>query len=182
MNWLYLFKSLHIIGFVTWFAGMFYLVRLFVYHREAFDKPDGESDILKSQYQIMESRLFTIITRPGMIFTWLAGIAMILYHPDYLTFGWMHVKLFLLVFLSIYTEKLPRIIKNLSQGEKVMSSFSFRLFNELPTLFLIAIVLLAVYKDLISMLWIFGILIIVSIALFLFAHAYKKRRIKNSKQ
>ena len=171
-----IFKSLHVIGFVAWFAGLFYLVRLFVYHREAMDKAPDEKKILTGQYEIMESRLYKIITNPAMILTWVGGIGMLIINTDYLTFGWMQTKLVLLVLLTGYHHMLPGIMRKLSAEQSTMSSFRFRLFNELPTLFLIGIVLLAVYKDLADVLWVFLTLIGVSILLFLFAHWYKKRR------
>ena len=95
---IYTFKSLHIIGFVTWFAGLFYLARIFVYHVEANDKPETERNILQAQYNIMAERLYKIITNPAIIITWLFGIGMLVLNPAYLQGGWMHAK-FLLVFL-----------------------------------------------------------------------------------
>ena len=95
------FKALHIVGFVAWFAGLFYLVRLFVYHAEALEKPDPERSILVAQYAKMEQRLFGIITRPAMIITFVAGIAMLMINPDYLQEGWMHIKLTLVILLLL---------------------------------------------------------------------------------
>lgn len=171
-----LFKSLHVIGFVAWFAGLFYLVRLFVYHREAFDREDHEQKVLHSQYSIMERRLYHIITQPAMILTWAAGIAMLIINPAYLSMGWMHLKLTLLIGLTIYHFSLSRMMGRLQASTVTMTSFQFRLYNEVPTILLIGIVLLAVYKSLIDMLAVFGVLIAVSILLFLFARWYKKKR------
>ncbi|MBK7426014.1 MAG: CopD family protein [Saprospiraceae bacterium] len=146
--WLLFFKSLHIISFVAWFAGLFYLVRLFVYYREADMRSPAEKQVLQDQLMIMQKRLFKIITQPAMIITWIAGISMIIIQPAYLEMGWLHMKLVLLILLSFYHFRLPVMIRQLEAGRNVMSSFQFRLYNELPTLFLIGIVPLAVFKNL----------------------------------
>ena len=83
------FQALHIIGFVSWFAGLFYLVRLFVYHVEAEQKPQPEQDILKKQYSLMEWKLYRIITNPAMIITVVFGSLMLIQNPDYFSMGWM---------------------------------------------------------------------------------------------
>lgn len=178
-----LFKSLHLVSMVAWFAGLFYLVRLFVYHRESFEKPEPGKSILISQYHIMEKRLFSIICNPAMILTWLFGLAMIAMNGlSWLAENsWLHVKLLLLVLLSVYHFSLGSIIKLLEQEKQVMSPFQFRLFNELPSLFLLSIVLLAIYKNLLNFGYTFGALIVFAIILFLFAKIYKLKRQKSSK-
>jgi len=180
MNYL-LVKSLHLISMVAWFAGIFYLVRLFVYHTEAFDKNENERNILIAQYNIMENRLFKIICRPAMIFTWIFGSYMI--HLNGLEWfkesSWLHIKLVLVFFLSIYTDHNNRIIKQLHAGKVIMSSFQFRLYNEVPFLFLASIILLAIYKNLLQFGYAFAGIIVFAIVLFIFAKIYKKIRTQN---
>jgi len=170
------FKALHIIGFVSWFAGLFYLVRLFVYHVEAEQKPQPERDILKKQFNIMEWKLYRIITNPAMIITVIFGSAMLIQNPVYLTFGWMHIKLGLLVLLIAYHYYCRRIIRNLENGTNTFTSFQFRLFNEIPTLFLVSIVLFAVVRDGLNYWYVLAGIIAFSIFLFYAARAYKKKR------
>ncbi len=174
--WLLFFKSLHIISFVAWFAGLFYLVRLFVYYREADDRIPSEKAVLQAQLMIMQKRLYKIITHPAMIITWMAGISMIVIQPAYLEMGWLHMKLVLLILLSIYHFRLPVMIRQLESGKHVMSPFQFRLYNELPTLFLIGIVPLAVFKSLADYLIVIFVLFFSGLLLFIFAKWYKRQR------
>lgn len=174
--WLLFFKSLHVISFVAWFAGLFYLVRLFVYYREADDRSSSEKAILQNQLMIMQKRLFSIITQPAMIITWVAGISMLIIQPAYLEMGWLQMKLVLLLLLTIYHFRLPVIIRKLESGKQVMSPFQFRLYNELPTLFLIGIVPLAVFKNMADYLIVIFVLFFSGLLLFIFAKWYKRRR------
>ena len=106
MTYLFL-KSIHLISMVAWFAGLFYLIRLFVYHTEAFEKPAVEAAILSKQYHMMQDRLFRIIVRPAMGLTWIFGLLLI-YNRGWDWFKvshWLHLKLLLVLFLSGYTEK-----------------------------------------------------------------------------
>ena len=144
-----LFKALHIIGFVVWFAGLFYLVRMFVYHREAFDKKEPQRTILATQFNLMQWRIYRIICNPGMVITWVFGILMIAaYGMEWFSVNsWLHVKLFFVVLLTGYHHYAKSIILKLEKEEVVMSSHRFRLLNEIPSILLLAIVLLAVYKN-----------------------------------
>ena len=173
----YLFlKALHIIGFVTWFAGIFYLVRLFVYHREAWDKGDEASKVLRAQYEIMESRLYGIIQTPAMILTLIGGIGMLILQGSWLEMPWMHLKLTLVLLLIIYHFSCQKQMKALRSSATGISSFGYRLYNELPTLFLIAIVMLAVWKNL-QGLWLgLGTLLALGVLFFIAAKLYKKKR------
>lgn len=178
---LYLFlKGLHIIGFVGWFAGLFYLVRVFVYHAEAANLPDQERHILQKQYGLMQQRVYRIICNPAMMITWTAGIAMLIINGlEWLgTNSWMHTKLLLLVLLLVYHLYCKGIIKKLKNGKEPMDAFRFRLFNEVPTLLLVTIVLLAVYRNTINYFYLFGGLIAFAALMFLGAKIYKKRREK----
>lgn len=143
----YWFKAFHLIGIVVWFAGLFYLVRLFVYHAEAFQKSEPAQSILKQQYELMEKRLYNIITTPGMIVTVSMAIALISTEPDVLKSGWLHIKFVFVGLLLAYHFWCGRIMKKLAQGENTWSGQKFRALNEAPTLLLLVIVLLAVFKN-----------------------------------
>ena len=143
----YWFKAFHLIGIVVWFAGLFYLVRLFVYHAEASQQPEPAQTILKDQYQLMEKRLYSIITTPGMLLTVAMAAGLIYTEPEVLKSGWLHVKLALVVVLIGYHHFCKRIMKKLAKGECNWSGQQFRALNEAPTVLLVAIVLLAVFKN-----------------------------------
>lgn len=143
----YWFKAFHLIGIVVWFAGLFYLVRLFVYHAEASQQPEPAQTILKDQYQLMEKRLYSIITTPGMLLTVAMAAGLIYTEPEVLKSGWLHIKLALVVVLIGYHHFCGRIMKKLAKGECNWSGQQFRALNEAPTVLLVAIVLLAVFKN-----------------------------------
>jgi putative membrane protein len=143
----YWFKAFHLIGVVVWFAGLFYLVRLFVYHAEASQEPEPAQTILKKQYELMEKRLYRIITTPGMLVTVAMAIGLLTLEPDVLKDGWLHFKLAFVVALLAYHHYCGRIMKKLAAGECKWTGQQFRALNELPTIFLVVIVLLAVFKN-----------------------------------
>ncbi|GAB4307959.1 protoporphyrinogen oxidase HemJ [Cyanobacterium aponinum UTEX 3222] len=143
----YWFKAFHIIGIVVWFAGLFYLVRLFVYHAEAQEKPEPAQSILKKQYELMEKRLYNIITTPGMVVTVAMAIGLISTEPEILKSGWLHIKLLFVALLLIYHFWCGRIMKQLEKGENNWNGQKFRALNEAPTLLLVVIVLLAIFKN-----------------------------------
>jgi len=149
--------ALHIIFVVTWFAGLFYIVRLFIYHVEAEELPEEERKILQRQYKIMESRLWYFITVPSMLFTLLFG-CWLLYYFNYWLQPWMHLKLAFVVGLLLYHFRCGIIFKGLQRDEIHHSSFSLRLWNEVATLLLVAIIFIVVFKNTFSFAW--GILII----------------------
>lgn len=175
---LLLFKSLHIIGFVAWFAGLFYIVRLFVYHREADKLATDHRDILQRQYEIMQGRLYSIIMNPAMMFTYFCGISMLIINPDYLSMPWMQVKLVLLLALGAYHFACKKIMADLKSKTPGMSAFQFRLFNEVPTLLLASIVLLAIFKNLIQFGLLLGSILLLGFLLFLMAKWYRSYRQK----
>lgn len=170
------FKSLHIIGVVSWFAGLFYLVRLFVYYAETKDKSPAEQNILQPQYLTMMDRLYKIITTPAMVITVVAGGGMLILRSELLSMGWMQAKLVLVFSLFIYHWYCGRIIKQISSQSDHWKSFRFRLFNEVATLLLVAIVFLAVMKNGFNA--IYGILgfILLGLVIFIAAKWYKKSR------
>ncbi|MDJ1168522.1 protoporphyrinogen oxidase HemJ [Roseofilum sp. BLCC_M154] len=171
------FKAFHLIGVVVWFAGLFYLVRLFVYHAEASEREEPAQTILKAQYEIMEKRLYHIITMPGMVVTVAMAIGLISTEPEILKSGWLHIKLAMVALLLAYHFYCGRIMKRLASGECNWTGQQFRALNEAPTVLLVVIVLLAVFKgslplDLTTWL-IFGLVVSMVAAIQLYA---KKRR------
>lgn len=173
---LFYLKAFHIIGFVAWFSGLFYLVRMFVYHKEASEKSEPERSILRTQFSLMQQRVFSIIATPAMVFTFICGAGMLLYNPAYLQMGWMHIKLTLLIVLFAYHIYCYTIMKKMETGTHTFTSFQFRLLNEVPSLFLFAIVLLAVLKNNLHIgyaaLGIFSL----GILFFIAAKLYKRKR------
>jgi putative membrane protein len=165
-------KALHIIFVVTWFSGLFYIVRLFVYNAEAHTKEGPERTILMKQFGIMQKRLWYIITWPSAILTLIFGTWMgILYGS---LPAWLLIKLCFVLFLFIYHLSLHRIFKQQERQDFRWSSQKLRLWNELSTLLLIAIVMLAVVKQLLSVLWGLSVLIIIAASLMIAIKAYKK--------
>jgi putative membrane protein len=140
-------KIFHLVGMVTWMAGLFYLPRLFVYHAEAQARTDGTRDVLTAQFTIMEQRLLGIITTPALVATWLGGLTMLGHNSALLSQRWMLVKLVLLLLLSGYHGWMSGVVKRLARGEHVMTSERFRVMNEVPTVALVLIVTYAVLRD-----------------------------------
>jgi putative membrane protein len=140
------FKAFHIIGVVVWFAGLFYLVRLFIYHVEANDEPEPAQSILKKQYGLMEKRLLNIITTPGMVVTVACAIGLLVTQPELLHQGWLHAKLAVVALLLGYHYYCTRLLKQLEQGTCRWTGQQLRGLNEAPTVMLVVIVLLAVFK------------------------------------
>lgn len=155
--YLYL-KALHIVFIVTWFAGMFYIVRLFIYNREAQDKPEPERGILQRQFAVMIRRLWLGITWPSAILTLLLGPTVLLLGNWQKTFGseagrWLEVKLVFVVLLYAYFFSLHKIYQQQQAGVFTWSGQKLRVWNEVATIFLIPIVMLATVKTGISWLW-----------------------------
>jgi putative membrane protein len=171
-------QSVHIIFVVSWMAGLFYSVRLFIYHTEANEKPPLERDILQREFEKIESRLWNIITTPAMVLTVLAGITMLYLNPALLQASWMHVKLAFVVGLIAYHFICQRIMNQLKAGVFKFSSFQLRLWNEVATIFLVAIVFTVVLKSAVN--WIFGLLglIIFSAVIMSAVKLYKRYRLK----
>ena len=136
MLWL---KAFHVMAMVTWFAGLFYLPRLFVYHADTVDLPGVE------RFRIMERRLFAIMT-VGAAATLVFGIAMLVGYPAYLSMEWLHVKLALVALLIGYHGYCYKLVRDFALNRNAHTARWYRLFNEVPSLFLIAIVALAVVK------------------------------------
>lgn len=167
-------KALHIIFVVTWFSGLFYIVRLFVYNAEAHTKIEPERTVLMKQFGVMQKRLLYGITWPSAILTLIFGTWMgILYGslPP-----WLLIKLFFVLCLFIYHLSLHKIFKQQQRQDFRWSSQKLRMWNELATLFLIAIVMLAVVKELLSVVWGLGVLIVIAVLLMIAIKVYKKYR------
>lgn len=173
----YWFKAFHLIGIVVWFAGLFYLVRLFIYHVEANQEPEPARTILKNQYQIMEKRLYHIITTPGMVLTVAMAIGLLTTEPEVFREGWLHIKLLLVAGLIVYHHYCGRLLKQLANDQCAWGSQHLRALNEAPTVLLIVIVLLATFKNNlptdITAWGIFGLIVAMAATIQLYA---KKRR------
>jgi putative membrane protein len=132
---------------MVWFAGLFYLVRLLVYHVEANQQPEPAQTILKKQYQLMEKRLFDLITTPGMIVAVVMAIAILVVQPALLSDRWLQIKLALVGVLLGYHGYCGYLVRQFAAERYAWSSQQLRILNEVPTLLLVSIVLLAVFKD-----------------------------------
>jgi protoporphyrinogen IX oxidase len=136
MVWL---KAFHVVFVVTWFAGLFYLPRLFVYHAVTADAPG------RARFELMERRLFALMTVGGVLAV-LLGLSLVAAAPGYLAFGWLRAKLVLVAALIGYHAWCYRLMRALGAGAGLHSQRWYRLFNEVPAVLLIAIVVLAVVK------------------------------------
>ncbi len=158
-------KALHLIFVVTWFAGLFYIVRLFVYHSEAKEKPEPEQRILIQQYQLMQYRLWYIISWPSAVLASIFAFWLLYLIPSWLSQDWMLVKLCFVVLLYAYHIKCHLFFKQLQKNEVKKSSNFFRLWNEGATLILFAVVFLVILKNAVN--WIFGVFGIIAFSLML---------------
>jgi protoporphyrinogen IX oxidase len=142
MNSYLLFKSLHLIAVVSWMAGLLYLPRIFVYHVENKEKKEA-TDI----FEVMEKRLFFYIMRPAMIFTWIFGLILIYLNGiEIFSQLWMQIKIVLIIVLSAYNDYLGKCLTSLKNNTNVRSSKFFRIINEIPTIMLILIVFIVIFK------------------------------------
>ena len=142
MNYYLLFKSLHLIAVISWMAGLLYLPRIFVYHVENSEKKET-TEI----FEVMEKRLYFYIMRPAMILSWFFGIILIYINGlDVLSQLWMHIKLGLVVLLTIYHEYLGICLKSLKLKTNTKTSKFFRIINEVPTILLIFIIFIVIFK------------------------------------
>lgn len=173
-------KSLHLIFVITWFAGLFYIVRLFVYHIEAAAKPSPQREILTEQYKIMAYRLWYIITWPSAVLASLFAFSLLAITPGWLQQDWMHVKLSFVVLLYIYHLKCHQVFKQLQRDEVKYTSNFMRLFNEGATLILFAVVFLVILKNAIN--WVYGVagILVFSVLIMLGFKFYKRIRAKNN--
>ncbi len=167
-------KALHIIFIVTWFAGMFYIVRLFIYNTEAAGKPEPEQSILTKQYSLMIRRLWLGITVPSAILTLILGPTV--WYMLGVTPAWLQVKLLFVTLLYAYHLSLRQLYREQKAGRFRFSSLQLRIWNEVATLFLFAIVFIATVKTALG--WIGGLLGLIALAalLMLAIRIYRKLR------
>ncbi|PWS26293.1 protoporphyrinogen IX oxidase [Pedobacter yonginense] len=172
------FLAVHIVFVISWMAGLFYILSLFIYHTEANEKPEPEKGILKQQFIKMEATLWKIIAAPAMVITVLAGVSMLTLNPALLQLDWMLVKLGFVVGLLIYHFVCQNIVKQLKNDQFKLSSFQLRLWRELATIFMIAIVFIVILKNALN--WIYGLIGIMGVALVIMiaVKLYKNYRLK----
>lgn len=171
-------KALHIIFVVTWFAGLFYIVRLFIYDVEANGKSEQEKAILQKQFRLMESRLWYGITWPSAVLAIITGLYLV-YVTGYYTSFWMYLKFGFVILLFLYHLLCHSIFKQLQNEVCKWTSMKLRLWNELATLFLVSIVFIVVLKDALGLLYGMLGLIIVTLVLLIAIKLYKKSRASN---
>lgn len=172
-------KALHIIFVVTWFSGMFYIVRLFIYSTEAHEKEEPERSILLKHFTLMSKRLWLGITIPSAVLTLLFGPWVMWRFGYFHHFGvhnWLHIKLLFVLLLYGYNFSLHRIYKQIQGGTFRYTSQQLRIWNEVATLFLVAIVMLAVVKQSMSLVWGLIGLLAIGIALMAAIKIYKHFR------
>lgn len=176
----YYFKALHIIAVTTWFAGLFYIVRLFIYHTEAQEKTELEKKILSDQFIIMEKRLWYGITWPSCIVTVLFGLSLLHNFFPIKEHPWLIAKLFFVTGLLAYQFYIHKIFKQHQSSIFYHSSFKLRILNEVATIFLFSIVFLVVLKNIMSMgfalIGLFGLIFILMFAI----KKYKQIRTKTN--
>ena len=180
MDFLYI-KALHIIFVVCWFAGLFYIVRLFIYQIEANQKSDPEKNILVPQFQLMQKRLWYGITWPSAVLTMFFGLWMYFSNLTYyLHQPWMLLKLFFVGVLFVYHLRCQMIFNKMKINVYTGKSFRLRLFNEIATVLLFAIVFLVTVKSTDSLIWGALGLVILTAVIMLAAFVYKKTREKKA--
>ena len=172
-------KALHLIFVITWFAGLFYIPRLFVYQIEAFQKEEPEKSILGRQLKLMTKRLWFIITWPSAILATIFAVILLFMIPEWLQQPWMHVKLAFVVLLFAYHIKCHFIVKELQEDVVKWTSNQMRIWNEGSTLILFAVIFLVIVRDAIN--WIYGVvgIFLLSAILMLGIKLYKRIRAKN---
>ena len=178
MNYLVL-KTIHLISVVAWFAGLFYVGRLFIYFKEAAAYESKKKEILQDQFLLMTKRCMYIITWPSLILSTIFGLYMLHKNPSLIYLNWMIVKLAFVTVLIVYTAYCQKILLQMMKGSIKFSDFKLRLWNEFATLLLISIVSLAVLKTTLS--WIKAIIILMINGIFLFSLIKNYRSYINSK-
>lgn len=147
IHWYAAAKALHLIGAISWMAGLFYLVRIMVYHAEANNKPLEERRLLQGQFSLMEWKAYNIILKPAVVITWSFGVILLCLQPIWLEQPWLHAKLGFLVLLTGYTHYCKGHIRRLEAGTSTFTHLHYRALNEVPTILMVGIIFLAVYKS-----------------------------------
>ena len=173
-------KALHLIFVVTWFAGLFYIPRLFIYHIEANSKPSPDREILSEQLKMMTRRLWYIITWPSAVLCVVFAITLLILMPSWLQQPWMHVKLAFVALLFIYHWRCHLMFKQLQRNEIRYSSRYMRIWNEVATIVLFAITFLVILKNAFN--WVYGVvgIFLLGILLMFGIRLYQKIREKNT--
>jgi protoporphyrinogen IX oxidase len=178
---LYLYaKSFHIVFMVSWFAGLFYLPRLFIYHTEANQLPEAERRVLQQQFTKMERLLWNVITAPAMTLTLLTGLTMLYLVPTWLDQDWMRLKLAFVLGLVGYHLYCRKLLLDIRAGRFLLTSFQLRLWNEVATIFLVAIVFLVILKNTAD--WVWGVLGLFTFAVLLMLAVRLARRIRENRK
>jgi putative membrane protein len=171
-------KAIHIVFVVSWFAALFYIVRLFIYATEAQDKDSSSKEVLTQQLLLMQRKLWNIIGWPAMVGSTIFGLWMLWQNPAYLSMPWMKLKLVSVAGLILYHLYCHSILKQQQKGIFKLSSFKLRLLNELATVFLVAIVFLVVLKSgsglVKGLVGLFSFAVSLMLAVFLYRKARKK--------
>lgn len=172
-------KALHLIFVITWFAGLFYIPRLFIYHIEAAEKPEPEKSFLTRQLKLMTRRLWFIITWPSAVLASFFAFWLLFLNPAWLQMDWMLVKLGFVFLLYIYHLKCHWIFKELQNDIIKWTSSQMRIWNEGSTLILFAVVFLVIVRDAVN--WIYGVIgiFLLAVMLMLGIRIYKRVRSKN---
>lgn len=173
-------KSLHLIFVVTWFAGLFYIPRLFIYHIEALEKPSPAKEILSEQLKLMSNRLWFIITWPSAVLTTLTAVWLLVLFPEWLQEGWMRIKLAFVVALFAYHFKTHLIYKEFQQDIIKWTSNGMRIYNEVATIILFAVVFLVITKSTTN--WLLGTFSLIGLAVLLMLGIKLYKRIREQKQ
>ena len=158
-------KSLHIIFIMTWFAGLFYIVRLFIYFKESEEEAPSAREVLQNQYRIMIKRLWYMITWPSAVLATLFAVWLIFINPDLMIFDWMQLKLFFVTLLFVYHGICQLFYHQTQKGSLKVSSYFLRIWNEVATVILFACVFLVVLKDMLG--WVFGTVGIIGLSVLL---------------
>ena len=153
---------------VCWFAGLFYVVRLFIYHKEAQTKEKSIKEILQPQYTLMSKRLLSIITWPSAFLTTFFGVSMLIENPTYLQQNWMQIKLSFILLLWLYTYSCQKMLNQIKTGQIRTTEIKLRILNELATFIMFAIIFIAVLKNSIS--WVYATFSLVGLAAVSYTH------------
>lgn len=179
MDYYYYFKAFHLIFVITWFAGLFYIPRLFVYQIEAFEKPSPDKEILGKQLKIMAKRLWFIITWPSAILALLFGLILFYINPTLIYQDWMQVKIGFILLLFVYHLMTHKYYKQLQNDEVKKTSSFMRIWNEGATFILFAVIFLVILKSAINWIWGIAGIFILGLLIMLGFKMYKNYRDKN---
>lgn len=174
------FKALHIIFVVSWFAGLFYMPRLFVYHTEANERPEEERKILIQQFIKMEKLLWNAIMTPACWLALLCGSTLLYLTPAWLDQDWMKLKLLFVAGLLGYHSFTRKVLLELRQGKFRFSSFQLRLYNEVATIFLFSIVFLVVLKNTVD--WLYGVAGLIVFAILMMTAVRIVKKVRENKK